>query len=117
MATESKSKSYARILMNTGGGIIEIIGLSLEFPSMLYLCRDACITACSILEGVPDVLKNGISVIKVDSISNSNYIYSICLLGSYFLSGIALSKFGNKLQSEATISWVESMMYGWKKKD
>lgn len=102
------NKSYARILMNTSGGIIEIIGLSLEFPSILYLLRDACITACNILENVPDVLKNGVSTIKL---TQTNYTSSLMLLGCYFLVGVLLSKFGNLLQSESAISYVESKLY------
>lgn len=111
------SKSYARVLMNTGGGIIEIIGLCLEFLSMLYLCRDACITACNVVEGLPDVLKNGVSTIDFDIVVLPDYSYGLIRLGIYFLVGIILSKFGAKVQSETTISWVESMMYGWIKKD
>lgn len=105
----SQSKSYARILMNTSGGIIEVIGLALEFPSMLYLLRDACISACNTLESLPDILKNGTS--SVNFTGNENYIYSLGWMATYFTIGILCSKFGNWVQSDKTISLVESMIY------
>jgi hypothetical protein len=98
--------------MNTSGGIIEIIGLSLEFPSILYLLRDATASACTILENVPTVLRDGIANSNIGY--NKAYMYSLFWLGVYFMTGVFLSKSGNWLQSENTIKKVEGMLYSKK---
>ena len=102
----SGTKSYARSLMVTSGGIIEIIGLALEFPSALYFLRDACITACKTLEGIPDVFQNGTSSITITT--DYNYLWSLSRLVGYFVCGV---------QQGTTIDLVESMMYGKKVAD
>ena len=110
------NKTYARILMSTSGGILEIIGLALEFPAILYLLRDSCITACNIIENIPTMLaKNTSTDIRTILNIKDGYHISLFYLCCYFISGIGLSKFGNYIQRESTISYVESFMYGKKK--
>lgn len=102
-------------MINTSGGIIEIIGLSLEFPSILYLLRDVTASVCTILENVPTVLKDGIANSNLGY--NKAYMYSLFWLATYFVTGVVLSKLGNWLQSEKAIKGVESMLYSKKATD
>lgn len=108
------NKSYARVLMISVGGIMEIIGLALEFPSILYLLRDGCITACKVLERIPSMLGEG-ALTHGDSsavLFTNTYYTSLMRLGFYFSLGVGLSKIGSFIQRESTISWIEKM-YVW----